>query len=261
MNRSFRRYSFTRYPFENDPNWKYAWVADTKYIDSASAVSQWLPIKGNIAWIASGTARPTWALDWGSTNRGSITHNGTTQRMTADALAAVASAFAEYTILVVCKNLETPIVSDHPSLAFSHSTTDTEGSGFTPGAGAIENLSQSTDSSQSVAVLGGSATDNNRHVFCWAFKRATSPNNYLVQSGVVDSSNSIITNNTPLDYTSKTMVLDRCTLSGFRGSSTSQFYEYQIRAVLVATSNLSAGDNSAGDSMMSAATYFANELA
>ncbi|HEY8097447.1 MAG TPA: hypothetical protein VIE65_15340 [Methylobacter sp.] len=258
---------YSKYSAANDHKWDYIWVADRKYIDNTAAVSMWLPLKGNLAWVASGSQRPTWALDVGSKNRGSITFNGINQCMTCEPLAQYITNWQEYTIGVFCKLLTSPITANLAPVTFSLSTDNNSGVAIQTSSQATDQpkgwmlVQQTSDGSLNLEILPTPA-DNNWNTLFFSTIRTIQDGvpAYSVLSATQNLIDTATINNVPIRYDQKPLNLDRSTLCAFRGKTLNAFYNYKIRAVCLAKRQLATSGGTSGPSMRSCSTNFYREL-
>lgn len=255
---------WTRYPWDNDPFWKWAWIADSQYVDTTNQV--WIPSKGEFAGTpVSGCTFPSFAMDWGATNAGSLTFNGTTDLLEMIGAQVIASGLKEYTCMAAYQLLQTPSPAPLSGiLVFTNNSNTVNLNGLI-----VSTVSDNNPISSTVIASNGTSTqgyipiasaDNNRHVISMARERATSPTLYLVRSGTYDGNNVIVGNLGNLDYTIRNAIYTRFTVGGSFGA-TKAFTNLKLRCVLMSDHNLSAGDKKADDSQMSAASYLSREAA
>lgn len=255
-----------KYPYMSNPNWDHVWIADRQYIDNPSAVGLWLPAKGEIALTATGTQRPAWAQDWGTGSKvGSVTSNGTSNLMIGDGLAAYVTGFQECAIGVVFELLTNPITSLQDLLSFSNSTDDNTGLSIqtssitSPNSHPYRATLEASDGTIATHTLNFDA-DNNRNATTFSFIRDSGTGTYTSSSAMWNNNTAALVAVSPLNYSTKTLFLNRFTVFGYRSKTTTLFYQHKIRAIMFARSKLTSTPTPS-DSQKSSMAYSVSEAA
>jgi len=114
------------YPWQSDPGWTDALIADAKYLDTTGAVGLLRAHKGRIdATQASFSSKPTYSAGWGSGNAGMLTADGINDCLEADALAAKVTGLQPFTTITAIQALTVGAIKD--AWAFSNLSNTTSG--------------------------------------------------------------------------------------------------------------------------------------